>query len=239
VNTLQGSANNNPPESPISVAPSYRHSLDLKYYDGAQDNTTAAVASPPRNQATPPKLQSSYSANDVPTMRSATNGTNSNATTNTHAQQHLHNHNASLGRIPVNGVNNRVSREISSPEMTPLRDLQNGGYQSIQSALSGNAPPFGPALSQGGSQNNVPGVASPNGQPQYMPGYYGGGYGMQMMNMGMQNMSMGPQPGYSAHNPYAYSNMYSAPPPPPQRDSQARVIQQRRQNDGDGESFFL
>lgn len=169
-------------------------------------------------------------------MRSTTNGTSTSNTTtaNTHAQQHLHNHNASLGRIPANAVNNRISREMSSPEITPLRELQNGGYQSIQSALSGNAPPFGPALSQGGPQSNVAGVAPPNGQQQYMSGYYNGGYGMQMMTMGMQNMNLAPQPGYSAHNPYAYSNMYAAPPPPPQRDSQARVIQQRRQNDGDG-----
>lgn len=230
----------NPPESPISVTPNYRHSLDLKYYDGPQDTPSSQISSPQgHSHATPPKLQSSYSANDVPTMRSTNNGPNSNANTpNSHAQQHLHNHNASLGRIPPNAMSNRVSREMTSPEITPLRELQNGGYQSIQSALQGSAAPFGPALTQSSSQAGVAGVAPPNGQQQFMSGYYNGsGYNMQMMNMNMQNLSMAPQPGYSPHNPYAYGNMYAAPPPP-QRDSQARVIQQRRQNDGDGK-FFL
>jgi hypothetical protein len=54
-----------------------------------------------------------------------------------------------------------------------------------------------------------------------------------MLSMGMQNMQLG-QPIYSQHNPYAnYGGMYPQAPPP-LRDSQARVIQQRRQNDGEG-----
>jgi len=63
-----------------------------------------------------------------------------------------------------------------------------------------------------------------------VPGNYNG-YNMQMMTMGMQNMQLG-QPMYSPQNPYAnYGVMYPQASP---RDSQARVIQQRRQNDGEG-----
>lgn len=201
--------------------------MDLKYFESAQE-PSSQVSSPSKSvQATPPKLQSSYSANDVPTMRSATNGGNSvNSTPNSHAQQHLHNHNASLGRIPPNAVNNRLSREMTSGESATLREAQNGGYQSIQSALQASAPPFGPSLA---SQSPLPALSSPTAQQQYAsPGYYNG-YNMQMMTMGMQNMQMGP---VYPHNPYAgYGNMYPQTAP---RDSQARVIQQRRQNDGEG-----
>lgn len=111
--TANGSSNN---DSPISVRPSYRHSLDLKYYGETQPDQQ--ITSPTKLvQANPPKLQSSYSANDVPTMKTASNGIGTISTTsNSHAQQHFHNHNASLGRIPQNAINNRQSRDMSSQE---------------------------------------------------------------------------------------------------------------------------
>jgi hypothetical protein len=234
----------NDPISPISVRPSYRHSLDLKYYEGPQEPASQISSPPKMTQATPPKLQSSYSANDVPTMRNNTNGASSVATTpNSHAQQHLHNHNASLGRIPPNAMN-RLSREMASPESATLREAQNGGYQSIQSALQANAAPFGPSLSQNMSQAPVQApMLSPSNQQQYpaaVPGYYNNNYNMQMMsmNMGMQNMALN-QPMYPGPNQYgAYGGQIYSPQGQGQpRDSQARVIQQRRQNDGEGECF--
>ncbi|KAF7882633.1 uncharacterized protein EAF02_005996 [Botrytis sinoallii] len=231
-------------ESPISVRPSYRHSLDLKYFEGPQDGT-AQVTSPPKHvQATPPKLQSSYSANDVPTVRTSTNGMqNNNNTPNSHAQQHLHNHNASLGRIPPNAMN-RLSREMTSGDNGTLREAQNG-YQSIQSALQASAAPFGPALtqamSQGMSQAQMsPSVTSPTGQQNYptpVQGYYNN-YGMHMMSLGMQNMQLGQQM-YPPPNSYNnYSNAMYHQHNGGQRDSQARVIQQRRQNDGEAMNRF-
>jgi hypothetical protein len=73
-------------------------------------------------------------------------------------------------------------------------------------------------------------MTSPTASAYAVPGYYNG-YNMQMMTMGMQNMQLG-QPMYSPQNPYAnYGVMYPQSSP---RDSQARVIQQRRQNDGEG-----
>lgn len=236
LNTLPNgsTSQSNGPESPISVRPSYRHSLDLKSFDSQE--SFAQVTSPSKHvPATPPKLQSSYSANDVPTMRTTTNGiSNVNQTPNSHAQQHLHNHNASLGRIPPNAMNNRLSREMSAGDAATLREAQNGGYQSIQSALQASAPPFGPSLTQGMSQAQVPAaMTSPTAQQQYSGAYYNN-YNMQLMTMGMQNMGIS-QPMYSPHNPYVSYGMY--PPQTGVRDSQARVIQQRRQNDGEGKSF--
>ncbi|KUJ08544.1 ARM repeat-containing protein [Mollisia scopiformis] len=216
-------------ESPISSrSNSFRHSLDLKYVDGqGQDNIPM---SSPKPQVTPPKLQSSYSANDVPTMRNGVHAINT--TPNSHAQQHLHNHNASLGRIPPNGMNNRLSREMTSPEAATLREAQNGTYHSISSALHPNAPAFGPSLTQSMSQAPMTAaVTSPTGpqaypvQQQYYNSY-------NMLNMSMQNMQLAPQPMYSPqYAGYGGGAMYGQAPP--QRDSQARVIQQRRQNDGE------
>ncbi|PQE29768.1 hypothetical protein CJF32_00000430 [Rutstroemia sp. NJR-2017a WRK4] len=228
-------------ESPISVRPSYRHSLDLKYYDGPQDIATQVTSPPKHVHATPPKLQSSYSTNDIPTMRTSTNGMTSaaNNTPNSHAQQHLHNHNASLGRIPPNAMN-RLSRELAAGDAATLREAQNGGFQSIQSALQASAAPFGPALTQGMNQAQVSSpVTPPTGQQNFstsVPGYYNP-YNMHMMSMGMQNMQIG-QPMYSPPNAYGnYGNsMYQQNGGP--RDSQARVIQQRRQNDGEGKSQY-
>src|ERR1700709_797743 len=49
------------------------------------------------------------------TVRSAANSISGGSSNpNSHAQQHLHNHNASLGRIPLNAVNNRLSRDLNS-----------------------------------------------------------------------------------------------------------------------------
>jgi len=228
-------------ESPISVRPSYRHSLDLKFYDGPQDISTQVTSPPKHVHATPPKLQSSYSANDIPTMRTSTNGmtTATNNTPNSHAQQHLHNHNASLGRIPPNAMN-RLSRELAAGDAATLREAQNGGFQSIQSALQASAAPFGPALTQGMSQAQVSSpVTPPTGQQNFsasVPGYYNP-YNMHMMSMGLQNMQLG-QPMYSPPNTYGnYGNsMYQQNGGP--RDSQARVIQQRRQNDGEAMNRF-
>lgn len=242
-------------ELPGSVRSHYRHSLDAKFFDSAGSMDSQTTPPTQQVQATPPKLQSSYSANDVPTMRNSngsgvnsfSNGSNTNNTPNSHAQQHLHNHNASLGRIPpsamnTSALNNRLSRDMSSGDTSPLRDAPNGGgYQSIQSALQASAPPFGPALTQSTTQGQVmPILSSQNGQQQYpMTGYYNNYNPMQMLNMGMQTMQINQQPVY-ATPPNQYVNygaaMYPQAGQAGVRDSQARVIQQRRQNDGEGKS---
>ena len=128
-----------------------------------------------------------------------------------------------------------MSRELTSGDASTLRESQNGNYQSMQSVLQASAPPFGPSLTQGMSQAQIPAaMTSPTTQPYAAPyatpNY--NNYNMQMMTMGMQNMGLG-QPMYSPHQPYMnYGSMYS--PQTGVRDSQARVIQQRRQNDGEG-----
>lgn len=187
-----------------------------------------------------PKLTQSYSTSDVPTLANgaAVNGTNGSGF-NTHAEQHLQNHNATLGRVPPSAFSNRHSREVSS-------GFSNQEYRPAQSGLHASAPSFGPAVTSAVSMNGLVGtVASPT-MSQYSTAqgpptpYYG--YGMSALNGAMNGMSLGPGPqmnggpGYGAngmYGPVQYINPYATFPTNGRvQDSQARVIQSRRlQND--------
>lgn len=232
-------------ESPLKIRATNRYSHDMKFYGGDAQQDNAQVTSPTGQvPMTPPKLQSSYSANDIPTVKS--NGISSigstpqkNTPQKSHAQQHFHNHNASLGRIPPNAVNNRQGRDVVSPEATPARETN--GFQSIQSALQANAPPFGPSTQTTMQPHTQAQMAPVN--PYAMQGFYNQqAYGMPLNNMGMQDMAMGmqnmsigqgyPQAAYANYG-IPYGQGQNVP-----RDSQARVIQQRRQNDGDAMNRF-
>lgn len=233
----------------------------------------------PQHMASPPKLQSSFSANDVPTVKS-TQGTMANANANNHAQQHFHNHNASIGRIPAGAVQTRTShnRELSNDSTVNSNRDQANTYQSFQSALQANAPSFasiqttmGPlaspmnTLAGGPVMNNFNnGYYPQNGYNHNMTpqGAYGN---MNMLTAGFQQigingMGTAPQGMYGGQNLNGYQPApYTPAAVPPQqqqqqqqqpqqqplqqpqpRDSQARVIQSRRQQDNEGTSgLFL
>ncbi|KAF5693199.1 hypothetical protein FDENT_2184 [Fusarium denticulatum] len=244
---------------------SLRHSMDLKYIsENAVE--TGAIMSPSAtpNMATPPKLQSSFSSSEVPTVKSP--GTSS-LKTNNHAQQHFHNHNASLGRIPAGAVHRGHSRELSSENPAVSREQHN--YPSIQSALQASAAPFGPsttaavqpsamanpsagAAAANNNYNNVFYSANGYGAPQGIPQggipqvmaqgapHQPGGYNVNMLANSMQQMNMNGANGSNMYQPQNY-NGYS-PGPYNQgnqpRDSQARVIQHRRQLDNEAMSRY-
>ncbi len=174
----------------------------------------------------------------------------------THAQQHFHNHNASLGRIPPhavnnnainnnsvnNTVNNRHSRELSGGE--GRREDQSNGYGYFQSGLQASAAPFGPSTTAASPTESVPSaVTHMNNVAQYpSPAYYGG-YGMQLMNMGMSPMHMAstlpfsnPMQAYQSQG--AFSQYPNYGPTGRFGDSQARVIQQRRLQNGEENARF-
>lgn len=206
-----------------------------------------ALTSPQRAAYTNgmPKLQQSFSSNDVPTLKNGDN-TNTGFGPKTHAEQHLRNHNANLGRVPANAVANRHSRELSAG----FKDQE---YRSIHSsaqfgsALHASAAPFGPVLptpAVSGVTSAMPSTIASPVSSMYMysngtsPGPAYVGYGMTALTNGMGGMSLsqgpmyqpmytGPQQYGPAYNPYAtYSGDGQV------RDSQARVIQSRRmQND--------
>lgn len=230
----------------------FRHSIDLnqQYKEPSSDSNAPSVMAPPSTQvpATPPKLQTSFSANDIPTVKNiGVTGAPTPASANAHAQQHFHNHNASIGRIPL-GAAKRHSRELSGDNHVNV--TQAGAFPSIQSQLQANAPAFGPVpASQAISQ--APAVASPVANS---PGQYGGyphppvygahnynhnptspnanGYNtnMGLVTMGLQNMNL--NNGYPNQNYAGYNAVYQNAAIP--RDSQQRVIQQRRAQDSEG-----
>lgn len=232
-----------------------RHSMDgLKFFPetptAASEPPATSVVSPPTAHvlASPPKLHQSYSANDVPTVKA--NGAPSlGGNANNHAQQHFHHHNASIGRIPAGAVPSRHTRELSA-DASSANGRETAGYPSITSTLHASAPSFGPAVSQpqlssSAVTSTVPAPAP--GMPQYpfypaAPGYNAMGgppqAGYNALPMLMQNMSLAngnPAAMYSQQNFTGYNPLYTQPPAPrPHQDSQARVIQSRRQMDSEG-----
>lgn len=202
-----------------------RHSVEYAFTSPRTDSKRSSFASPTNGIASMPKLQQSFSTNDVPTMKSSgVNGMNGNRS---HAEQHYQNHNANIGRVP-NGVN-RHSRELSSG----FKD-SDAWNRSPPSTLHASAAPFGPALTAADTIGSSASQYATANAPAY------NGYNMNLLNGAMGNMSMGPQtPGFSQNanfgapvgaagagyyppNPYAtYTNGRL-------QDSQARVIQSRR-----------
>ncbi|KAI1649634.1 ARM repeat-containing protein [Daldinia loculata] len=229
----------------------FRHSLDVSQYRETSTDTATTSTMPPSSTqvlSTPPKLQTSFSAGEMAAVKnvpSAALTPSSNA--NAHAQQHFHNHNASIGRIPP-GAMKRHSRELSNDNHAVAAQA-GAPYPSISSQLQGGAPAFGPvASSQAAIQapisagTGTAAAGSPSSLGPYQQ-FYGGysqpnpngpgpgpgpGYNMNMMTMGMQNLGMN---NYPPQNYVGYGPMYQPHAQP--RDSQQRVMQQRRAQDNE------
>jgi hypothetical protein len=248
-----GSSYNTPPKK------NNRHSMQDHQFANFQGESKRSSFHGGLNGVTNgmPKLQSSYSTNDIPTVKN-THGLNDsagNSTTNlTHAEQHLHNHNASLGRIPMN-ASNRLSRDLSGGEGR----TEEKTMRPLSSVLQANATPFGPTTTSAAPNGYASAAAAPNSMssPYGQQPYYGGygmsngvpnsvpnpmNNGMAMLNLGMNNMNVGsPQP--------AWNSVAMYPPPQygyngfqqynnsryGQQDSQARVMAQRRNQGSEGQ----
>ncbi|OAQ79983.1 RNA-binding protein [Purpureocillium lilacinum] len=237
---------------------SLRHSLDLKYISENATEPSGGIMNPSGNHnmnTTPPRLQSSFSANDVPTVKNQSGAAMMGGNANNHAQQHFHNHNASIGRIPAGAVPTRGhNRELSSDSNVNSGREQAAGFPSIQSALHASAPPFGPSMTSAAPMSSAstissPTSAAPAGQFHgffptngYAPaGANGAGnFGIPMLAAQMQQMNMnGVNNGNTVYPPQNYTGYGSMPyNPAGQRDSQARVIQHRRQLDNEAMSRY-
>jgi hypothetical protein len=92
------------------------------------------------------KVQSSFPANDILTKRSATNGgiSSASASTNSHAQQHLNNHNASWGRSPPNATSDLP--QICSQERVQNPTAWNRECQSPRQKSSLETSKFAPSV---------------------------------------------------------------------------------------------
>lgn len=141
----------------------------------------------------------------------------------------------------------RHTRDLSN-DGSPTRD-HSGAYPSIQSTLQGSAAPFGPTMpSPAIGSGPGPSMGTPNqaasGYPYYNYGPSGpsvpsagpqttgaGNFGVPLLAMGLQNMNINGYPG-------AYAPGYPSSSQQ-QRDSQARVIQNRRQMDNEGKLSWI
>ncbi|KAF2421201.1 ARM repeat-containing protein, partial [Tothia fuscella] len=202
-----------------------RHSMDVHSYANFGESKRSSFHAATNGVANGmPKLQQSYSTNDIPTVKNTqgiADGANAPASNLTHAEQHLHNHNASLGRIPMN-AGNRLSRDLSSGD---ARIAAEEKIRPISSVLQAAAPSFGPTASSATSapqHNNYTSTAMPPntmapayGAAPYYPPYGGMGSGLQngvpgmaglngMNNMGMLNMNMN---GLSMGSPPHWNNL--------------------------------
>ncbi|RDA93193.1 hypothetical protein CP533_3159 [Ophiocordyceps camponoti-saundersi (nom. inval.)] len=258
LSSVNGSSPNQNTEmaSPGSRPASLGTSLDLKYLAG---NATEAAPGLLTSQshsnmtATPPRLQSSFSANDVPTMKNTAGPTMMGSNANSHAQQHFHNHNASIGRIPAGALPNRGhNRELSSDNSASGGRDQGTAYPTIQSALQASAAPFGPGLTSPSPMMPAAAVASPTssvGINQFHASFYPASnyaptttsnFSMPLLAAGMQQMSINGANGGAVYSPQNYTGFGSMPfgQSAQSRDSQARVIQSRRQLDSEAMSRY-
>ncbi|UKZ82085.1 hypothetical protein TrVFT333_009869 [Trichoderma virens FT-333] len=234
---------------------SIRHSLDLKYIS---ENSNEASGASQAIHA-PPKLQSSYSANDIPTVKNPAGSSMMNGSANNHAQQHFHNHNASIGRIPAGAMPTRHARELSNDNGINASRDQAAVFPSINSALQASAAPFGPTMATTAPHTATPHATAPVSSPSSTAptNPYGGGfyqpngfsspsttsspsYGAHSLSTGMQQMNLNGAGNGSAYSPQSYSPYSNVPYPQngQPRDSQARVIQHRRQLDNEAMSRY-
>ena len=224
-------------ESPLTARQVNRHSMEATLAAYGQQNLSGQTSNKTSiNRPSLANLQSSYSTNDIFTMKKAVGVVSPISPPKTKAEQQLHNHNASLGRIPANAVNPRHSRDLHKPD--EAQDEKPKPQKSTQSELHASAPPFGPSMMSSVTAEQVaPGYGN---IPAYTnPAYYGG-YGMQqVMNMGMTPLAMNGQATFgnqlaTFQNHAAYPAYPQNVPRPARFDSQARIIRERRIQNQEG-----
>lgn len=208
-----------------------RHSLEVNlggYGDAVNEN---GHGQQDHAASRPASLQSSYSTNDLPTVKpnGMTNGHNITPP-NSHAE-HFHKHNASLGRIPPNAVPRQKDNTMAQP--SPEREVENNHLaqqhqQPVHSALQASAAPFGPQLPPAASPSIAGSVTpTPMTVNSFPSQFYGYGLQPYMANpIPMNGQAYAPQAAYSGYPGAAFNSNY------PQFSTEK---QGRRNGDGDGQ----
>ncbi|EGP90362.1 unnamed protein product [Zymoseptoria tritici ST99CH_1A5] len=184
-------------------AASNRRSMEVKF---TAETKRPALASPPRGYANGP--MSSYSTNDIPTLKSINGDTSDGGVALLSPAAQVANIVAGHAS-PEQNAGNLAQLSISSPRQNQYNNFQlstparNGGegqenFGLSQSALQANAAPFGPVY-----DNQAPVFGTPN-MMQYsqQPAYYGG-YGMPAMTNGFNNLNMHMAGGANGFSPQA------------------------------------
>ncbi|CEL06159.1 Putative RNA-binding protein [Aspergillus calidoustus] len=187
-----------------------RHSLEANVLFSAEGNHDSM---PSTTSGRPVPLQSSYSTNDLPTVKGE--GFNPAITPpRTHAEQH-----AILGRNLANSVTPRQQKD--SPEREEARP-HNSRAQAT--TLQANATPFGPQLNGNVSNSTTaPQAAVPNFQPPFY------NYGLQMymgapMQVNGQMQPYNPSPSFTGYPSYGNYRL---------GDSSTKPVASRRNADGE------
>ncbi|KAJ5670742.1 uncharacterized protein N7477_006105 [Penicillium maclennaniae] len=164
-----------------------RHSLEGGFTFPTERNSEASTPVP---TSRPTVLQPSYSTNDLPTVKG--NGFDVAITPPKNHAEHLHQHNASLGRIPNGTVNRPIKQDSPESDGSKMN-------QTTQTMLQASAAPFGPQMTSAAPSPAVSGsvgsagmpfplynygiqgyVGQPTPAPNQMPGAFGtnafGGY---------------------------------------------------------------
>jgi len=224
--TLDPTAETRATSRPASIL----HSMDIGLAEAGANVTTATG-----HVNTPPRLPA-FSTLDVPMVGSIM--TNHAATMNNHAQQHLHHHNASIGRIPAGAIPSRHGHELSTDANTMVQGT-GGAFGSIGSAIpSANNAGFGSSILPNQANTALP--ATPMGS-------YSQSYNANANHMAIMMNNLGLAPSAPAH----HGGSYGYPSPAfatavggagsggQPRDSQQRIIQSRRLQDNTESGVFF
>ncbi|EXJ93971.1 hypothetical protein A1O1_02364 [Capronia coronata CBS 617.96] len=147
----------------LSRRKSQRHSMGVTFEENSPQPSALPVSRPT-------SLQTSYSTNDVPTVRKSLNLDSASTPSKAQADQQFHNHNVSLGRVPASAMSNRQSRDFTNGSVK-MEDKVNGSMSNLHAS----AAPFSTAVTVSDSSM----TACP--PPQAYP------YNMQTFNVSQMN----------------------------------------------------
>lgn len=181
-----------PPENTDASLKAQRHSTGVTYEDSTPMPTSVPTSRPNI-------LQTSFSSNDVPTVKK---GFGMDSIAAGQADSQFHAHNVSLGRIPLGVVPNRQSREVGK------MSLSNGSNKTDDpifnhigsTALQANATPFGP-----GFPADLANAALSSPVENFSPPMYQ----FNMANYNVNNMTSPPNNGVQGFSSLPGSQAYS------------------------------
>lgn len=211
-------------QASVSSQKPQRHSLGVTFNDVGETGRYEQPAMTAMVSASrPTSLMSSFSTNDLPTMKNIGGLATSMNPSTTNIDQQFHHHNATLGRIPPGSASNRQSRDFpASPSTTESK--REDKVQNVQSLLQASAAPFGPTVIPTASSNALSTALLTYSTPGPDAGY---GFGMHSYNLSSNapnNQVQAVQNGFNGYSVYGgYGRL---------NDSQTRIIHQRRQPGG-------
>lgn len=237
-----------------------RRSMEVKFSSLATPKRPGLLASPNGVSSNGvPKLQGSYSTNDIPTLKSTSAANFSDKAGAVQSPRPEFVSPTRQSNVLSNGHQNGFhtpSRQVQ--EQPQSEDLSSATSQ--RSSLQASAAPFGPSVTSpsfeparimnNNSNGMVNGHINPPSMQNYGNGAYYGGYGMHMLGNGFNQMYLGNQgggqwgqmPGFQHGFGGGYPQQLSQQSSARYNDSQPRVMQQPRRGqtaDGNFQPFFF